>query len=384
VRRHFQENLSFLVFQTGGRYGHALGSSYAHFSQGVPVIYGRYVALSTMSDPIMTFTTRDCAKRVLAPILRMWHFKRINNLYVLRAPPKYLQAYYGYCSELMQESLRHSRQKETYFLITCEFTSIMPRGAKYVLIQFEHAIVSPDYESQRIEILANVTDGPYLEKYSVRLIGNIQDYRNAFAIIDYSRANIVHVSNSPLSGLYSTKVIYIPPVFTELNERWLFSSQQRTAVTMFGNPGAGRRKSFLESMKLRAIQVSNLMGDYLNYGAIFKGYGILINVHQTDSHHTLEELRLLPALASGLRVISEESPYLEVIPCAEFITFGAISELADIVIHLQRPQDGDQEGSVVRQRFCDLYTKWQEENRVNMQALLNPLAETSGNPNEPS
>jgi hypothetical protein len=344
--------------------------------RAVPVIYGRYVALSTMSDPIMTFTTRDFVKRVLAPILRMWHFKRINDFYVLRKPPKYLEAYHSYCSELMQESLRHSRQKEIYFLITCEFTPIMPRGAKYVLIQFEHAIVSSDYVSQRIEILENVTDGPYVGKYSVRLIGNIQDYRNAFAIIDYSKANIAHVSNSPLSDLYSTKVIYIAPVFTELNERWLFSSQQRTAVTMFGNPGAGRRKSFLESMRMGGIQVSNLMGDYLNYFAMFKEYGILINVHQTDKHHTLEELRLLPALASGLRVISEESPYLEVIPYAEFIIFAAISELADRVSQLQRTQDGDPEGSVVRQRFCDLYTKLQEENRVNMQAALHPLAET--------
>ena len=335
-----------------------------------------------MGDPIMTLTIRDFAKRVLAPILRMWHFKRVDKLYVLRNPPQYLQAYYSYCSELLQDSLRHPHQKETYFLIICEFTQIMPRDAKYVLIQFEHAIISSDYVSQRIEILARVTDGPYVEKYAARLIGNMQDYRNAFAIIDYSRANIVHVRNSTLSNLYSTKVIYISPVFTELNERWLFSSRQRTAVTMFGHPGVGRRKSFLESMKMRGIQVSNIMGDYLNYFACFKEYGILINVHQTDSHHTLEELRILPALASGLRVISEESPYRELIPYAEFITFGAISELADGVIQLQGNKDGDQDGSVVRQRFCALYTKLQEENRVNVQAVLNPLAEASWNPNE--
>ena len=35
---------------------------------------------------------------------------------------------------------------------------------------------------------------------------------------------------------------------------------------------------------------------------------VLVNIHQTDQHHTLEELRVLPALQCGVLVICEKSP----------------------------------------------------------------------------
>ena len=38
---------------------------------------------------------------------------------------------------------------------------------------------------------------------------------------------------------------------------------------------------------------------------------ILVNIHQTDHHHTLEELRILPALQCGVLVICEKTPINE-------------------------------------------------------------------------
>jgi hypothetical protein len=53
----------------------------------------------------------------------------------------------------------------------------------------------------------------------------------------------------------------------------------------------------------------------------------LVNIHQTDTHHTLEELRVLPALLTGIIVISEEVPYKESIPYSKHIIWSKYDDI---------------------------------------------------------
>ena len=52
---------------------------------------------------------------------------------------------------------------------------------------------------------------------------------------------------------------------------------------------------------------------------LYKNTKILINIHQTDHHHTFEELRVLPALQCGVLVICEHSPLSNLIPGNDYI-----------------------------------------------------------------
>ena len=56
---------------------------------------------------------------------------------------------------------------------------------------------------------------------------------------------------------------------------------------------------------------------------------ILINVHQTNNHLTIEEQRILPALMCGMVVISEDGPFRETIPYQEYIIWCSYEELED-------------------------------------------------------
>ena len=58
---------------------------------------------------------------------------------------------------------------------------------------------------------------------------------------------------------------------------------------------------------------------------------ILINVHQTDHHHTFEELRVLPALLNGVIIISEDVPLKDKIPYNEFIIWSDYDKIVDKV-----------------------------------------------------
>jgi hypothetical protein len=60
-------------------------------------------------------------------------------------------------------------------------------------------------------------------------------------------------------------------------------------------------------------------------------YKILVNIHQTDSYCTLEELRVLPALMTGILVISEDSPYKEHIPFSNHIIWSSYDNMVDTI-----------------------------------------------------
>jgi hypothetical protein len=60
-------------------------------------------------------------------------------------------------------------------------------------------------------------------------------------------------------------------------------------------------------------------------------YKILVNIHQTDHYQTLEELRVLPALMTGILVISEDSPYKEHIPFSKHIIWSTYDNIVDTI-----------------------------------------------------
>jgi hypothetical protein len=56
---------------------------------------------------------------------------------------------------------------------------------------------------------------------------------------------------------------------------------------------------------------------------------VLINIHQTNHHHTFEEQRCLPALLCVTLVISEQSPLSELIPYKDFIIWSSYEKIIE-------------------------------------------------------
>jgi hypothetical protein len=64
---------------------------------------------------------------------------------------------------------------------------------------------------------------------------------------------------------------------------------------------------------------------------VYKNSKVLVNVHQTDHHHTFEELRVLPALLNGVIVVSEDVPLKEKIPYSDYIVWASYDNIAQTV-----------------------------------------------------
>ncbi|MGC5585123.1 hypothetical protein [Ornithinimicrobium sp. W1665] len=87
-------------------------------------------------------------------------------------------------------------------------------------------------------------------------------------------------------------------------------------------------KEQLRAMGIDVINISNVWADYEEH---FDQIAVLLNVHQTPHHHSLEELRVLPAILREVVVVSEEFPLQHELVYGDVVLTSALGELAATV-----------------------------------------------------
>ena len=138
-------------------------------------------------------------------------------------------------------------------------------------------------------------------------------------IFEYSNTNIEHLKCFDKYNDFSNKLIYIPPLYdlTPFN----FETREKL-ITTIHNPSPRRTKFF-------DLNYDNIYGvfDISKIYNITKDYKILLNIHQTDEYLTLEELRIVPLLFSNILIVSEKSPYIEMLPYYKHIIWVDYDEI---------------------------------------------------------
>lgn len=197
-----------------------------------------------------------------------------------------------------------------------------------IKINYEHTLVrSGDSGILKDTPFGNINYDS-VEKYLVRIV-DYEDLNNSDIIIDYSNANIYNVESCSKYDSFSRKHIYISssiykPYFIKENRNII-------TLTTFININNPRRLKLLKNIcdeKIKHTNINNCFKEnVMQY--ILKNTKILINIHQTPYHHTLEELRVLPALECGVIVISEKSPLIEIIPYSNLIIWTSYDDIIE-------------------------------------------------------
>lgn len=143
-------------------------------------------------------------------------------------------------------------------------------------------------------------------------------------VLEYSNANIAHSKKSNVDETYINKLIYFPPFIYDLSN---YGKRTKDIITI--HTSSPRRHTI--HSKIEMDYFHNIAGynvfDKKNIKKILDDYKILVNIHQTDTHHTLEELRVLPSLMTGILVVSEDVPYKEEIPYSKHIIWSSYDNL---------------------------------------------------------
>lgn len=194
-------------------------------------------------------------------------------------------------------------------------------------LNYEHTLVKQNGRHSDGSPTGNIPDENN-NNYLVRI--DRFNFLNACdIIIDYSIPNIHNVYTSKLFPDFSNKHINI---FSSIYDLYFIKENRNIeSLTTFIDIYQPRRKLLLTNIRnqnIPHININNVFGK-CELQKLYKNTKVIINIHQTDHHHTFEELRVLPALQCGVIVISEYSPLSELIPYNDYIIWTSYDSILD-------------------------------------------------------
>ena len=194
-------------------------------------------------------------------------------------------------------------------------------------------------------------------------------------VVEYSLPNINNIKQSGLFNSYLDKVIYIAPMIYDLTVLKYEEEKKYPCITLFVNPDEPKRRKFLDQLLENNILSTNITNCFEKneLRELYLNTKILLNIRQTLHHHTLEELRILPALLNGVIIISEDVPLRNTVPYNEFIIFSDYNSIIDKIKFVQDNYKEIWEHIFLSQNYLSLMNDLEKSNEDNVLNFLTKL-----------
>jgi hypothetical protein len=314
-----------------------------------------------------------------------------------------ISEYYLYCVKLFKEVILNNKSLNKgfhyFFDLTQKESNLGTLGScnKCVRIQYEHTLVKQGGRSSENAEVGNVYDG---ENFYLVRVESKEVYEQTDIIIEYSYLNMINLVLSGCFQNHLNKTIHIAPIIYNgmiddiLNHERNVSKRSLDVLTTFINTFEPRRAQFLGELYNNNINTENHNNcwetpydidswddNYLNRKIIklYNSAKILVNIHQTDHHHTLEELRVLPALTSGIIVISEPVPMMDAIPYHNFIIWSTMDNMVNTIKKILENYSQYVDSHSIRNKDLRKILNYiHESNKKNIEHQLNGLLVLKG------
>lgn len=246
------------------------------------------------------------------------------------------------------------------------------RASLRVFFQAEHNLVLPGgrglREGDPVGTVASMFDSG--EKYHVR-VWEKPLYLSSDVVIEPTMQNVENIRRSnALPASVVKRIVYAPSI------PWAYDAggdRPLRVITNFGREDEPRRAEIMERLLAACPSYRNVQGVHGMDAVrdLYSSVRIIVNVHQTEHHHSIEEYRVLPALSRGCVVISEDVPLRDVIPYGEHVLWCGYDEIPDLVADVDSRYETYFEsihgaGSELRQVF----DRMEADFRLSLSAIL--------------
>jgi len=283
---------------------------------------------------------------------------------------KIVRDYYLYCINQIVDQLNISTHCNIIF---GHYKWTFPNKHKTIRIEFqyEHTLVKPGGRhtigAMKGVIPVSNTEN---ETYLVR-ISNYTKLLTADIIVDYSLPNIINITSSKKYTRLHTKLFHFwPLLYKYIKDEINYQERDLSLITMFGNPDEPYRKNFINTLHIHGIYPININNTFDNVESLYRRTKILINIRQTDSHHTIEELRILPALLCKTIVISEIGPLQDSIRYNESILWASLDDMPSLIKDVVNNYDVYYNIVFGSNRFSHIVDKLSNDNKVTVQNII--------------
>lgn len=286
--------------------------------------------------------------------------------------PLFIREYYLYCVGLLHQVLAAADVPVN--VLAGDYAVRFGNGNRTIKldIQHEHTLVKPGGRDSGGAVRGGIPLLDHSDFYLVR-IQNHDYLKSLDLVIDYSLPNLRNAETSHTFQAYRNKAICLAPLLYEPD--FGAADRREEIITQFSDTTQSRRKAFLEASASAGLPLRNVRGIFDKAGVrrLFRNTRILVNVHQTEHHHTLEELRILPALLCGVVIVSEDVPLKELIPYSRFIIWSGTKDLVDRVRAVHASYETHRARIFDDPELANVLAKMKEDNRENLAAALRAL-----------
>ncbi len=280
--------------------------------------------------------------------------------------------YYKYCTNLFKEYLQKNDIEINIIFGDYNFDFKNENRTIRAQIQFEHTLVKDGGRGLNgSEPKGKIPEGDNF--YRVR-ISDFEKLNEFDIIVEYSIPNIINVSSCKEFEDFSKKMTYIAALLYDY-EKPKMEGRDIKCVTMFYNIYEPRRKMLLDNIDAQRIQSFNVANCFSGkeIKELYSKTKMLLNIRQTDHHHTFEELRVLPALLNGVIVISEDVPLRESIPYNEFIIWCKYEDILDMQREVDENYQNYWEKIFGGDRLKNTIEKMSNDNKQNIERLFEKI-----------
>ena len=240
----------------------------------------------------------------------------------------FVRQYYRYCVDLFRAAFATVDTPLNIVFGDYAIDFGNPHRTLRIDLQYEHTLVRPGGRDSGDAVAGTVPLADGSGRYLVRIADRAR-LETLDAVIEYSRPNLVNVRDSGRFDAYLSRVVHIAPLLYDTD--FIARTRRRALITTFADLHQPRRAAFLDGARAAGLPLDNIRRTFEHEAlrTLYDDTRILVNVHQTDHHHTLEELRILPALQRGVIVVSEDVPLKEHVPYGRFIVWASYDRLLD-------------------------------------------------------
>lgn len=238
--------------------------------------------------------------------------------------------YYNYIIELIKNILKNN-QLNINIMIGEQNAIFNNNNNKtcIISINYEQSLVKGNsYVKNVLHGKVSLIDNP-ADTYLVSL-GVIDKNTKSNIIIEYSIPNIINIKTSGHYDEYSKKLVYISPCLYDFYN----SKENRTldCLTTFVNMN-DRRNTLITNLINNNIKHTNVNNVFESNALkdIYYKTKVIVNIFQSNSHHTFAELRVLPALLCGVIIVSEDVPLRKKIPYHKYVIWTTFENISNKV-----------------------------------------------------
>jgi hypothetical protein len=280
-------------------------------------------------------------------------------------PGIYTGEYYLYCCRLLVEAMKECSNKINIIIGPYHYTFDNNNSVVRLDIQPEHTLVKSGGRSVSEPIMGNTLTKDDKETYLVR-IDKFDYYKSLDGVIEYSIPNIInmHTCSNEEIAQFAKKCRYIAPLIYETDR--LENNERSGVFTLFSLGSSSRREVFHKSTGIENISEVFCPA---KLAELYYNKAIMVNIHQTDHHHTFEELRVLPALSQGIVVVAEDSPLKEHIPYSDSIVWSSLEDMNDVVLDVERNYQSYRD-KLFTEKLSETLDRLRQKNTINISELI--------------